>query len=88
VGISAQTFYRWRREFGGLKVEQANRLKALQQGIFREPREEAELSRDKLTLRETERGNLIKENEYLKIHNFKDGDFQNSERCRGIGFHR
>ena len=30
-GIAEQTFYRWRREYGGLKVEQAKRLKALEQ---------------------------------------------------------
>ena len=31
LGIAEQTFYRWRREYGGLKVEQAKRLKALEQ---------------------------------------------------------
>ncbi len=31
LGITEQTFYRWRREYGGLKVEQAKRLKALEQ---------------------------------------------------------
>jgi len=30
-GIAEQTFYRWRREYSGLKVEQAKRLKALEQ---------------------------------------------------------
>ena len=29
IGISDQTYYRWRREFGGMKVDQANRLKEL-----------------------------------------------------------
>jgi putative transposase len=31
LGIAEQTFYRWRREYGGLKIEQARRLKALEQ---------------------------------------------------------
>jgi len=31
LGIAEQTFYRWRQEYGGLKVEQARRLKALEQ---------------------------------------------------------
>ena len=31
LGIAELTFYRWRREYGGLKVEQAKRLKALEQ---------------------------------------------------------
>jgi hypothetical protein len=35
LGIAEQTFYRWRREYGGLKVEQARRLKALEQFKFR-----------------------------------------------------
>jgi transposase-like protein len=30
LGIAEQTFYRWRREYGGLKIEQARRLKALE----------------------------------------------------------
>ena len=33
LGIAEQTFYRWRREYGGLKVEQAKRLKALEQSL-------------------------------------------------------
>jgi len=33
--IAEQTFYRWRRKYGGLKVEQAKRLKALEQGNTR-----------------------------------------------------
>jgi transposase-like protein len=31
LGIAGQTFYQWRREYGGLKIEQARRLKALEQ---------------------------------------------------------
>jgi putative transposase len=31
LGIATQTFYRWPREFGGLKIEQAKQLKALEQ---------------------------------------------------------
>ncbi len=33
LGIVEQTHYRWRREYGGLKIEQAKRLKALEQGV-------------------------------------------------------
>ncbi len=34
LGIAEQTFYRWRREYGGLKVEQAKRLKLLEQALL------------------------------------------------------
>ena len=31
IGVSEQTYYRWRKEYGGLKVDQARRLKELEQ---------------------------------------------------------
>ena len=34
IGVSRQTFYRWRKEFGGMRVDQARRLKVLQKKIF------------------------------------------------------
>ena len=56
--IAEQTFYRWRREYGGLKVEQAKRLKALEQENARLRRAVSDLSLDKLILQETVRGNF------------------------------
>ena len=50
LGIAEQTFYRWRREYGGLKVEQAKRLKALEQENNRLRRAVADLTLDKLIL--------------------------------------
>ena len=58
LGIAAQTFYRWRREYGGLKVEQARRLKALEQENTRLRRAVADLTLDKLILQEAVRGNF------------------------------
>ena len=58
VGIAEQTFYRWRREYGGLKVEQARRLKALEQENTRLRRAVADLTLDKLILQEAARGNF------------------------------
>ena len=58
LGIAEQTFYRWRREYGGLKVEQAKRLKALEQENARLRRAVSDLSLDKLILQETVRGNF------------------------------
>ncbi len=58
LGIAEQTFYRWRREYGGLKVEQARRLKALEQENTRLRRAVADLTLDKLILQEAVRRNF------------------------------
>jgi len=58
LGIAEQTFYRWRREYGGLKVEQAKRLKALEQENARLKRVVADLTLDKLILQEAVKGNF------------------------------
>jgi transposase-like protein len=58
LGIAEQTFYRWRREYGGLKVEQARRLKALEQENSRLRRAISDLTLDKLILQEAVRGNF------------------------------
>ena len=57
-GIVEPTFYRWRREYGGLKVEQAKRLKVLEQENSRLRRAVADLTLDKLILQEAVRGNF------------------------------
>ena len=58
LGIAEQTFYRWRREYGGLKIEPASRLKALEQENTRLRRAVADLTLDKLILQEAARGNF------------------------------
>ena len=58
LGIAEQTFYRWRREYGGLKVEQAKRLKVLEQENTRLRRAVSDLTLDKLILQEAVRGNF------------------------------
>ena len=58
LGIVEQTFYRWRREYGGLKIEHAKRLKALEQENARLKRAVAELTLDKLILQEAVKGNF------------------------------
>jgi transposase-like protein len=57
VGIKEQTYYRWRREFGGLKLDQAKRLKELEKENTRLKRLGAELSLEKQGLREVAQGN-------------------------------
>ena len=58
IGVSDCTYYRWRREFGGMKVEQAKRLKELDQENARLKKLVAELSLDKAILTEAARGNF------------------------------
>jgi transposase-like protein len=58
LGIAEQTFYRWRREYGGLKIDQAKRLKALEQENARLRRAVSDLTLDKLILQEAVRGNF------------------------------
>ena len=58
LGIAEQTFYRWRREYGGLKVDQTKRLKALERENARLRRAVSDLTLDKLILQEAVRGNF------------------------------
>jgi putative transposase len=57
-GITEQTYYRWRKEYGGLKLEQAKRLKDLEKENGRLKRLVAELSLEKQILQDVARGNL------------------------------
>ena len=56
--ITVQTYYRWRKEFGGLKLDQAKRLKELERENSRLKRLVAELSLEKQVLREVAQGNF------------------------------
>jgi putative transposase len=56
--ITAQTYYGWRKEFGGLKLDQARRLKELEKENRRLMRLGAELSLEKQVLREVAQGNF------------------------------
>jgi transposase-like protein len=56
--ITMQTFYRWRKEYGGLKLEQAKRLKDLEKENSRLKRLVAELSLEKQVLKDVASGNL------------------------------
>jgi len=58
AGISEQSYYRWRKEYGGLKVDQAKRLKELEQENSKLKRLVAELSLDKQILQDIARGNF------------------------------
>ena len=57
LGITEQTYYRWRKEYGGMKISQARRLKELEQENSRLKRAVADLILDKLVLKEALEGN-------------------------------
>ena len=56
IGVSEQSYYRWRKEYGGLKVDQARRFKDLEQENARLKRAVAELTLDKQILTEAAEG--------------------------------
>ena len=58
IGVTEQTYYRWRREYGGLRIEQAKRLKALEKENTRLKKLVADLSLDNAILKEAAEGNF------------------------------
>ena len=58
AGISEQSYYRWRKEYGGVAVEQAKRLKELERENVRLRRLVADLSLEKQVLKDVAAGNL------------------------------
>ena len=58
IGVTEATYYRWRQEYGGLKLEQLKRLKELEQENQRLRRAVSDLTLDKLILQEASRGNF------------------------------
>ena len=58
IGVSEETFYRWRADYGGLRVDQARHLKQLETENSRLKRAVAELTLDNQILKEAAEGNL------------------------------
>lgn len=58
LSISEQSYYRWRREYGGLKVDQAKRFKELERENQRLRKAVSDLTLDKLILEEAAKGNF------------------------------
>lgn len=58
IGVSDYTYYRWRKEYGGMQVEQAKRLKELEVENSRLKKLVADLSVDNSILKEAARGNF------------------------------
>ena len=58
IGVTEQTFYRWRSEYGGLRIDQARRLKRLESENSRLKRAVADLTLDNQILKEAAEGNF------------------------------
>ena len=58
IGVTEQTFYRWRNEYGGLRIDQVRRFKRLELENGRFKRAVADLTLDNQILREAAEGNF------------------------------
>ena len=58
AGISDHTYYKWRKEYGGMRIDQAKRYKDLEQENLRLKKLVADLSLDNAILKEANRGNF------------------------------
>ena len=58
IGVTEQTYYRWRKEYGGLKTDQVKRLKELEKENERLRKAVSDLTLEKLILKEAASGNF------------------------------
>ena len=58
IGVTENTYYRWRKEYGGMGLDQAKRLKELERENSRLKRAVADLTLDNLILKEASKGNF------------------------------
>ena len=58
LGVTEQTYYRWRKEYGGMRIEQAKRLKELEKENTSLKKLVADISLDNAILKEAARGNF------------------------------
>jgi putative transposase len=58
IGVTEQTYYRWRKEYGGMRIEQAKRLKELEKENARLKKLVADISLDNAILKEVAEGNF------------------------------
>ena len=57
IGVTEQTYYRWRKEYGGMRVSQAKRLKEVEKENARLKKLVGDISLDNATLKEAAKGN-------------------------------
>ncbi|MGL4296803.1 MAG: IS3 family transposase [Aestuariivirga sp.] len=90
IGVTEVTYYRWRQEFGGLKLDQVKRLKELEAENTRLRRAVSDLTLDKLILKEAAPGKLLSPARRRACIAHVRCELKLSERrvCRVLGQHR
>ncbi|MES2496917.1 MAG: IS3 family transposase [Pseudomonadota bacterium] len=90
IAVSEQTYYRWRKEYGGLKTDQARRMKDLEKENVRLRRAISDLTLDKLILQEAAPGKLLSPARRRRCIDHIRMMMPVSERrvCRVLGQHR
>ncbi|WP_131120303.1 IS3 family transposase [Lichenihabitans psoromatis] len=90
ISVTAFTYYRWRKEFGGLKSDQVKRLKDLEKENERLRKAVSDLTLEKLILREAAFGKLLSPARRRRCIDHVIEKFDVSERiaCRVLGQHR
>ncbi|MEL6546982.1 MAG: IS3 family transposase [Myxococcota bacterium] len=90
IGVTEQTYYRWRREYGGLKVDQAKRLKELEKENQRLRKAVSDLTLDKLILSEASKGKLLSPDRRRACvdHVTKEHGVSERRACEVVGQHR
>ncbi|TZG25731.1 IS3 family transposase [Sphingomonas montanisoli] len=90
IAVSEQTYYRWRKEYGGLKTDQARRMKDLEKENLRLRRAISDLTLDKLILQEAAPGKLLSPARRRRCIDQVKEVLDVSERrvCRVLGQHR
>ncbi|MFG6554478.1 IS3 family transposase [Sulfitobacter sp. 1A16808] len=90
IGVVEQTYYRWRKQYGGMGVDQLKELKRLQKENERLRRAVSDLTLDKLILREAAKGKLLSPARRRACIDHVRSQFKVSERrtCRVLGQHR
>ncbi|WP_156369082.1 IS3 family transposase [Methylobacterium sp. Leaf100] len=90
LGVSSVTYYRWRREFGGLKSDQVRRMKSLETENARLRKAIADLTLDKLILQEASPGKLLSpaRRRACVEHILLTMNISERRACRALGQHR
>ncbi len=90
IGVTVQTYYRWRKEYGGMSRDQLKRLKELETENTRLRRAVSDLTLDKMILAEAARGKLLSPSRRRRCIDHVRQTLSVSERrvCRTFGQHR
>ncbi|MFZ0637016.1 MAG: IS3 family transposase [Candidatus Acidiferrales bacterium] len=84
VGVSEQTFYRWKKKYSGLEVDQVRQLKQMGEENARLKRIVADLTLDKAMLQDGAKKKILKPSRYLPVVEYLSMSYRTSERraCR------